>query len=593
MDIATERSYPTPYASSSILTLLLIALGAQKNSPKETSFIKKEYDYIVVGAGAAGSVVASRLSEEPCVSVLLLEAGGKPPLINDIPALARAFWFTKIDWAYKTVPQKHTGSALINKQMIWPSGKGFGGSSILNAMLYVRGNRQNYDNWAAQGAEGWSYEDVFPYFLKLEDNRNPEFLANGFHAFGGPLTVEKPRYESEIKNPIKETARQFGYKVLDANADENTGFNIIQGTLRNGQRCSTAKAYLVPAENRTNLDILGNAHVTKILTEDCRATGVMFDFKNFTYSIKARREVILSAGTTNTAQILMLSGIGPKEHLEEHGIPVVADLPVGKNFHDHAAAILPYTLSKDIPKVQEKLLNPLNIKEYIANRTEIRTKGNSLILSLDSSKDDQMCPNYSLVYQQVFGPYEDCPLMVCLSQPTQPRSRGTVKLKCPNPFDMPLIDPNYFEDRRDIEDMVEGMKACQRILTSKTMRDLGVRPFETVFPGCENFVGSEDCYFTCIARRAVVTLSHMVGTAKMGDPRDPTTVVDPLLRVKNFEGLRVVDASVIPIVTSGNTLIPTIMLAEKASDIIRQTINCPAVKFPKFSDLPEPEDCCH
>ncbi|GFW62533.1 glucose dehydrogenase [Trichonephila clavipes] len=342
----------------------------------------------------------------------------------------------------------------------------------------------------------------------------------------------------------------------------------------------------------------------------------MFDFKNFTYSVKARREVILSAGTTNTAQILMLSGIGPKEHLEEHGIPVVADLPVGKNFHDHAAAVLPYTLSKDIPKVQEKLLNPLNIKEYIANRTgplsSLEFISNMASLKGKTTIPNVDFPNYQLffaeipkeipkfqvgfkpeVYQQVFGPYEDCPMMVCLSQPTQPRSRGTVKLKCPNPFDMPLIDPNYFEDRRDIEDMVEGMKACQRILTSKIMRDLGVRPFDTVFPGCENFVGSEDCYFTCIARRAVVTLSHMVGTAKMGDPRDPTTVVDPLLRVKNVEGLRVVDASVIPIITSGNTLIPTLMLAEKASDIIRQTINCPAIKFPKFSDLPEPEDCCH
>ncbi|CAL1262830.1 unnamed protein product [Larinioides sclopetarius] len=265
MDLAAERASPTPLANSPLLPLLLISLATQRNAPKEATSIRDEYDYIVVGAGSAGSVVASRLSEKPCVRVLLLEAGGKKaPLLNDVPALGRFFWNTDIDWQFKTVPQKHAAFFHKNRQVVWPSGKGLGGSSLLNAMLYVRGNPKDYDDWEAQGAKGWSYKDVFPYFLKLEDNKDPDYLINGFHASGGPITAEKPRYEGELKNPIREAAQQLGYKVLDSNAKRQTGFNDYQGSLRNGQRCSTAKGYLVPAENRTNLDIVGGAYARKV-----------------------------------------------------------------------------------------------------------------------------------------------------------------------------------------------------------------------------------------------------------------------------------------------------------------------------------------
>ncbi|CAL1262978.1 unnamed protein product, partial [Larinioides sclopetarius] len=295
--------------------------------------------------GSGGSVVASRLSEEPCVTVLLLEAGAKkPPLLSDIPGLARFFWNTDIDWQFKTVPQKHTGLGLVNKQMVWPSGKGLGGSSLMNAMLYVRGNRKDYDNWEAQGAKGWSYKDVLPYFLKLEDNRNIDFLTNGYHASGGPITAEKPGYYSEIKTRIHEAAQQLGYKVIDLNGARQTGFYDHQAHVRNGQRCNTAKAYLVPVENRTNLDIIGGAHVKKIIFDGTRAFGVQFDYKNSEHIVKARREVIMSAGTTNTAQLLMLSGIGPREHLKKFKIPVIKDLPVGNNFQDHCATFLPFVI---------------------------------------------------------------------------------------------------------------------------------------------------------------------------------------------------------------------------------------------------------
>ncbi|GBN27219.1 Glucose dehydrogenase [FAD, quinone] [Araneus ventricosus] len=346
MDIPAEKAYPTPIANSPLLPLLLLSLATQRNSPRQSSSFKEEYDYIVVGGGSAGSVVASRLSEEPCVTVLLLEAGAKkPPLLNDVPGLGRFFLGTDIDWQFKTVPQKNTGFALVNKQVPWPRGKGLGGSSLLNAMIYIRGNRKDYDNWAAQGARGWSYKDVFPYFLKLEDNRNIDFLMNGYHASGGPVTVEKPGYQSEIETPILEAAEQLGYRVVDSNAARQT----------------------VPAENRTNLDIVGGAHVKKVLFDGSRAIGVQFDYKNSEYLVKARREIIMSAGTTNTAQLLMLSGIGPRKHLEKLKIPVIADLPVGNNLQDHCATFLPFVLNTRT--MNEKLTDPRNIKEYINSRT--------------------------------------------------------------------------------------------------------------------------------------------------------------------------------------------------------------------------------
>nr|XP_042913205.1 glucose dehydrogenase [FAD, quinone]-like [Parasteatoda tepidariorum] len=230
MDIARERGYMTPLANSTLLPLMLLSLATQKNSPSPTqspSTVNSEYDYIIVGAGSGGSTLAGRLSELPCVSILLLEAGGIPPILNDVPSLSRFFFFTDLDWAYKTVPQKHTGRLLTNRQLIWPSGKGLGGTSLINGMEYVRGNKRNYDDWAAQGAEGWSYEDVLPYFKKMESNKNPEYYGNGYHGLMGPVTVEKSNYKAEFKNPILEAARELGYQVIDVNGDKETGTNIF------------------------------------------------------------------------------------------------------------------------------------------------------------------------------------------------------------------------------------------------------------------------------------------------------------------------------------------------------------------------------
>ncbi|CAL1262982.1 unnamed protein product [Larinioides sclopetarius] len=598
INVAAERAYNTPISNSPLLPLLLISLATHKNAPKQATSFKDEYDYIVVGAGSAGSVMASRLSEVPCVSILLLEAGHAAPLINDIPALARNFWFSDLDWAYKTVPQKNTGESLVNRQVIFPAGKGLGGSSLLNAMIHSRGNRKNYDDWSAQGAKGWSYDEVFPYFLKLEDNQNPEYLKSGYHASGGPLTIMKPTYTSEVKDSLMGAVKELGYEIVDSNGAKQTGFDDFQATSRNSQRCSTAKAYLVPAENRTNLDIITGAHVRRILFEGTRAVGVAFDYKNMTEEVKAKREVIVSSGAINSPKLLMLSGIGPKEHLEKLNISVIADLPVGDNFQDHCSGFLPYTLRSDILPINQRLQDNQTILEYIDQRKgQLASPTNvpiTAFLNAQGPHPDVDFPDYQIyfveiskhiaktqigfqekVFDKIFRRYENNTLIICLSQLLNPKSRGTVRLQSTDPYDPPLIDPNYLDDPSDIDDIIAGFKTCKDIALSKAMKHVRLKLFKTIYPNCMRDVPYMDRVYKCLLRNAIITISHQSGTCKMGDPKDNTTVVDPKLRVKGVKGLRVVDASIMPTVTSGNTNIPTIMIAEKISDNIKQTIQCP------------------
>ncbi|KAG8184665.1 hypothetical protein JTE90_012150 [Oedothorax gibbosus] len=468
VDLARENSYLTPYANTSILPMLLLSLMQQRISPKTASSFNDEYDYIIVGAGSAGSTLASRLSEVPCVTVLLLEAGKAPPLVSDIPGLQLSLVASDYSWNYDTVPQKHTAKAMVNNQVFWPSGKALGGSSILNGMVYTRGNHHNYDDWARQGAVGWSYSDVKPYFLKLEDNHTPKYLANGYHVVGGPVSAETTRYSSELAEPILKAARKLGYRVGDPNGRIQTGFDLLQLSTRKGQRCSTAKAYLVPAENRTNLHILPDAFVRKVRVEDRRAIGVEFDHGDGTHFVRAKREVIMSAGTINSAQLLMLSGIGPKEHLEEFNIPVVKDLPL--------------------------LKNETNVQDYIKNRrgplSYVTTEVLAFLQEPSSTLHDS--PDYQLYFglfvppdasegrgikpeiiEEYFANYKNSTLYACFAANIKPKSRGTVKLQSSNPYDGPLIDPNYFENPEDFRPMVEGFKTCMNIGKSKHLKRIG------------------------------------------------------------------------------------------------------------------------
>ncbi|CAL1273602.1 unnamed protein product [Larinioides sclopetarius] len=478
-DLSSEYYYPTPYAASPLLPLILLAMAGQKHSPDTTTDISEEYDYIVVGAGSAGSVVASRLSEKGCVTVLLLEAGKSPPQLTDLPVINRYFTKTDLDWNFQTVAQENAGMGLINKTFTLSAGKAIGGSSIINGLQSARGNRKDYDNWAAQGATGWSYEEVLPYFKKLENNTDPEFVRNGYHGINGPVTMSRPKYDSELKIAVAKAAKQMGYDFTDSNGPQQKGFYDLQATMRNGQRCSAAKAYLVPNENKENLDIVKNAFVTKIIIEDRQARGVEVDLNGISRKVTARREVILSAGTINSAKLLMLSGIGPKEELQKHKIPVVADLPVGRNLQDHFGSMLNFELSDKIEPFSQKIRKEANIWEYINSKAGVLTSvyGVSTIAFLNTfgTNDTNDYPEFELYFGEgaqevvkhqfmisnpyhkaIYEPYKEKPFYWCLCQILHPKGRGYVALRSSDPYDSPIIDPKYFSHPDDIKIVVAG-----------------------------------------------------------------------------------------------------------------------------------------
>ncbi|XP_054715396.1 glucose dehydrogenase [FAD, quinone]-like [Uloborus diversus] len=619
INLENEVKYQVPFVNSTLLPLLLLSLTSQKHSPETKTKFDEEYDYIVVGGGVAGSVVASRLSEVLDVTVLLLEAGGVPPLLTDIPGASKTFISSGLGWGYRTVPQKYIGGNVKHRTLPIASGKVLGGGSAINGMVYVRGNKQNFDDWAWNGAFGWSYREVLPYFKKMEDNKNTEFLKNGttlgivtcllstyarmgklrvqgFHGTGGPLTVETPQYHSKVSIAAKEAALSLGYEFVDINGPKQTGFYEYQSTIREGQRCSTAKAYLVPAENRANLDIITNAMATKIVIEQKRAVSVLFEIEGCRHEVRARKEIILSAGALKTPQLLMLSGIGPMAELKKFNIPVVADLPVGLNLQSHVITFMGYEVDESIKNFEEEIKEEKNILDYIYNRTGPLTlpEGFYLLAFLNTRKTspafDQ--PQVTLyiadfftavpvddldfsqeVVKNYFDPYRKKNTVACVVSNLNTKSIGTITLKSKDPRQEPLIDPNMLANFRDVQDLVEGMKLCRNLMSTPAMRNIGAKPFENLVPGCEEYEDDDELYLRCYVRNIVMEGAHLVGTAKMGSDQDPTAVVDAELRVKTIEGLRVVDASVMPSVPWGNTYIPTVMIAEKASDMIKRDLS--------------------
>jgi len=438
----------------------------------------------------------------------------------------------------------------------------------------------------------------FAIFFELEDNKNIEELDQGYHREGGLMTAMKPRYTSEIKNPLLEATAGMGYEVTDVNGARQTGIYDLQGTLRDCQRCSTAKAYLVPAKDRPNLTILKEAFATKILFNRKRAVGVQFEHKNILKTAFAAKEVIVSSGSVRAAQLLMLSGIGPKQHMSEMNIPLISDLPVGKNLQDHYGTMLNYEIDPLIMNAGLKNTNPLYVSEYITHRTGPLCSPNqvSLIAFLDginttSKSEDFPRQELSWVetdaaglykflnlkedfYSTVFGKYIGSTIYLCLATLTQPASRGEITLKSRNPYEHPRIDPQYYEDERDLQDVVEAMRICDAVGTSKAMRKVKSKPFEKNYPMCEKYKGNLTAVYECMARSVINTIWHTSGTCRMGQPNDPRSVVDPQGKVIGVHGLRVVCAAIMPIIPSGNTNVPTMMIAEKISDEMKKEIKC-------------------
>ncbi|MBY4724232.1 MULTISPECIES: GMC family oxidoreductase [Burkholderia] len=535
--------------------------------------MKNSFDYLVVGGGSAGSVLASRLTEDPDVTLCLFEAGGTGdgwPVT--VPAALVLMIPSKLNnWAFETVPQK----GLQGRRGYQPRGKALGGSSAINAMVYTRGHHADYDDWAALGNEGWGWNDVFPYFKRSEHN---ERLGNEWHGRGGPLWVSDLRTDNPFQARWLDAARECGLPVTDDfNGAEQEGVGIYQVTQKNGERWSAARAYLFPhLKTRGNLTVETGAQVRRIVFDGKRAVGVEVTRGGNVETVWAKKEVILSAGALQSPQLLMLSGVGPKDELERLGIPVAADLPgVGENLQDHPDFVVSYkTNSLDAlgVSVRGAIKTLGDIRQYRNSRTGALTTNFAEGGAFLKTRPDLDRPDVQMHF--VVGPVSDhgrkvhlghgLSCHVCL---LRPKSRGSVKLRSADPLDAPLIDPAFLEHDDDLEVLVEGYKLTRRLMAAPAMARFVT---EDLFASRSR----SDDDIRALLRERTDTVYHPVGTCRMGN--DALAVVDSQLRVRGTEGLRVVDASIMPTLVGANTNAPTIMIGEKASDLIRRISRFPS-----------------
>jgi choline dehydrogenase-like flavoprotein len=533
------------------------------------------FDILIVGAGSAGCVLAGRLSEDPALRVGLIEAGppDKSVLIHCPAGLALLAQTGAANWGFETVPQP----GLNGRRGYQPRGKVLGGSSSVNAMIYARGHRADYDAWAAEGNPGWSFDEVLPWFKHAEHN---ERGADAFHGTGGPLNVADLRSDATWRERFTQAGVQAGYpRNPDFNGAEQEGFGPYQVTHRNGERFSAAKAYLTPQLSRPNLQVLTGAQVLRVRFEGGRAVGVDVRMGGAERTLKARREVILSAGALQSPQLLMLSGVGPGAHLQALGLPVLHDLPgVGQHLHDHIDVVQVVDAPGHHDLFGLSLAGAVRamrgIFEWRRQRTGMLTTNFGEGGAFLRSTPEEPVPDLQLHFvvgklvdhgrKTVFGHGYSC--HVCL---LRPKSRGSVTLASPDPLAAPLIDPAFLSDPDDTARLVRGFKLMRHILAQPALAQYGGREVAA------SSAAQTDAEIEAYVRQQADTIYHPVGTCRMGPAHQAAeggSVVDAELRVHGLQGLRVVDASVMPQIVGGNTNAPTIMIAEKASELIRQAL---------------------
>ncbi|KAL5280118.1 Gld.2 family protein [Megaselia abdita] len=532
----------------------------------------RSYDFIVVGAGSGGSVVASRLSENPKWKVLLVEAGEDEPVGSQIVGIGLNFQESSIDWNYQVF-----GSSDSEKILRYPRGKVLGGTSVLNGMMYMRGTKEDYEDWKDLGNTGWNHKNVLKYFKKSENNAEYE---NSYHGKGGMQHVERCPYTHPMVKDIFEAAVENGLEMNDLNAENQTGIMIAQFTQKNGVRRSSARSFLWPARDRPNLHIMVNSTVTKVLIKNKVAKGVKaITNKGNVFQIQAKKEVILSAGAIGSPHILLHSGVGPSKDLEDLGIEVHHNLPgVGENLQDHVLTRVNFMINQS----DTNTLNWDTLKDYIIN-------GNGPLSSRDlmvaTAKIASPYSNGRADIQYYFyGSLVGCSktghpdelntpgqkVLTMMPVMLRPKSKGYIKLKSSNPLDHPKIVGNYLQDPRDMEIILHGVKFAMTLGKPKALQKYNATLSREVPKGCEDFEFGSDDFMRCSIKAEYGSDNHQAGTCKMGPPNDPLAVVDPKLKVYGIDRLRVMDSSIMPNVIAGNTHATIQMIAEMGSDFVKE-----------------------
>ncbi|XP_055592299.1 glucose dehydrogenase [FAD, quinone]-like [Uranotaenia lowii] len=565
--------------------------------------LRQSYDYVIVGAGPAGCVLANRLSEDSSKSVLLLEIGkGEIPVFTDPPLLGPTLASTDFNFGYQTEVQKYGCQGMRGKRCSWAHGRGVGGSSIINNVIYTRGNKRDYDSWAKAGNTGWGWEDMLPYFRKVERANIRDFDNNGFHGKNGRLSVEDCPFRSKIAQAFVKGAQEVGYPYLDYNAGDLIGVSYLQAHTFRGRRATGGNAYLKDIVDRPNLHIMTRSWATKVLIDPQtkEATGVKFVHGKRTYSVEATREVILSAGAFESAKLLMLSGVGPAKHLQKHGIKVLQNLPVGKQVTEHGGVFGPVFIVHNDPDGLRSLEQVATISEFLKFRNGTGPLTSNSVESLMYVKSpvaedpDPGLPDVEImqaflsfgfdsspaakfayqlsdeVDEAYFRPLNKVRAFMYLPMLLKARARGQVRLKSTNPFNHPEFRYQYFEDNRDVEALVYGILQAIRVTSQPSFKKLGVELYANKVPGCQQHKFNTLDYWRCHVRTLTATFQHQVATCKMGPSSDPEAVVDPRLRVHGIKRLRVADVGVIPDSPTGHTSAHSFVIGEKAADMIKE-----------------------
>ncbi|XP_039446187.1 glucose dehydrogenase [FAD, quinone]-like [Culex pipiens pallens] len=561
--------------------------------------ILNQYDFVIVGSSPAGCVLANRLSENPEWKVLLLEAGERENLFVKIPVFAAYFQSTSYTWNYLAERQNYSCRGMEDQRCGMPRGKGLGGSTLINYMMYVRGNRDDFDRWATEGNPGWSFDDVLPYFKKSE--RSLLGTGNGYHGTSGPLDVSYVPFKSEMARGFVTALQELGMPLVDYDGENQLGVSFLHANLRNGQRLSASTAFLEPVEQRPNLHILTGSRVTKVLIDPRTkaAYGVEFIRKRSRYAVIAKKEVILSAGGLQTPQLLMLSGVGPKDQLLKVGIPVIQDLPVGKVLYDHIyfTGLTFRTNTKHLTLNVDRLLTLSAISQYLQGNGTLTIPGGVEVLgfinTLNTSRD--AVPDIELIFvngspgsdhgsgirrglrlsdetYERYRPLEsgDIDTFTVNLVLLHPKSKGYMELKSDNPFQWPKFYTNFLKEEEDLETLVRGIKRVINIVDTPAMKRYGARLHNIPMRACALLGHGTDDYWRCALRTQATSMYHQTATCKMGPASDTEAVVSPQLRVYGISNLRVADVSIVPVTLSGHPAALAYMIGEKLADMIKE-----------------------